>query len=171
MNWVCQYCGGQNSDDRKKCVICNCSQDDWDLEIANRRIGNVVSAGIMVVLFNVVVLLLGDRYLSSFQKDLRVGSIVLTVILTIGVLKKSRTCVVLLLVLRVLGVVGEWHLTGKVCSALGFFAIDGYFLLQAVRGTFGYHRIVRRNCYRGISQHASGISIRRTYSDSAMNAT
>lgn len=145
MNWVCPYCGGQNSDHRKKCVTCNSALGEWDLGRAKRKIGNVVPSGAMVVFLYTCVLLLGDRFLDSYQKGLRLGSIILTVVLTIGVLRRSRTCAFLLPMLRVLGVIVEWHLTGKAFSALGFFAIDGLFLLEAIRGTFAYHRIMERN--------------------------
>jgi hypothetical protein len=145
MNWTCPYCGGQNSDNQKKCVTCNCRPGDWDLARAKRRIGSAVSAGVLVVLSNFVMLFVGDRFVDSSQKDLCLGTIVLTVVLEMGVLRKSRTCVVLLVVARVLGVVLQWHETGKVFAALCFFAMDSYFLFQAFRGTFAYHRIMERN--------------------------
>lgn len=110
-----------------------------DLEKANKAIKVAWVAGVISGIITLIAALTG---FAGFNMG-HIVDVALICVLTIGIARRSRIAVVMMLIYFIASKILLWF-EGKGLSGIGIFGaiLFGYFFFQGIRGTFAYRKII-----------------------------
>ena len=115
-----------------------------DIEKAQKHVRNAWIAGVVNGTLVLIVSLLPLIGITVLDYDLDVlGLAILIYGLTFGIYKRNRICVILLFLLNIINIFFEL-IIGPITYEMPVVVAFVYFYFQGVRGTFVYHRLIKK---------------------------